>query len=101
VLEWVVSAALRETGNFPIQSTAQGTVKLVMAQTEDDRHEMKLMDLVHPQLQIHDELLYACHKSVAEDWGAHVAYRFENCVELEVPIKAGVVTAQTWGSLPK
>lgn len=101
VLEWVVSAALRETGNFPIQSTAQGTVKLVMAQTEDDRHSMGLTKLVHPLLQIHDELLFECHRSIADDWAAHVAFRFEQCVELEVPIKAGSAQAHTWGSLPK
>lgn len=101
VLEWVVSAALRETGNFPIQSTAQGTVKLVMAQAEDDRLEMGLTDVVRPVLQIHDELLYECHRSVADDWAAHVAYRFENCVRLDVPIKAGTAQAHNWGSLPK
>jgi DNA polymerase-1 len=101
VLEWVVAAALRETGNFPIQSTAQGTVKLVMAQTEDDRHAMGLENVVWPQLQIHDELLYACHQSVAEDWAEHVKSRFEYCVRLEVPIKAGSAMAPTWGSLPK
>lgn len=101
VLEWVVSAALRETGNFPIQSTAQGTVKLVMAQSEDDRQEMKLTPLVRPLLQIHDELLYECHKSVADDWAGHVAYRFENCVQLDVPIKAGTAQAHNWGSMPK
>lgn len=101
VLEWVVAAALRETGNFPIQGTAQGTVKLVMARTEDDRHEMGLEDVVWPQLQIHDELLYACHRSVADDWAEHVKMRFEQCVRLEVAIKAGSAMAPNWGSLPK
>ena len=101
VLEWVVAAALRETGNFPIQSTAQGTVKLVMAQSEDDRRGMGLTELVWPQLQIHDELLYVCHTSVADDWAAHVSSLFERCVELAVPIKAGSAQGRTWGSVPK
>lgn len=101
VLEWVVSAALRETGNFPIQSTAQGTVKLVMAQVEDDRQQMGLTEYVKPLLQIHDELLFECHRSIADDWAAHVALRFEGCVGLEVPIKAGAAQGLTWGSVPK
>lgn len=101
VLEWVVSAALRETGNFPIQSTAQGTVKLAQAIVEDDRQEMGLTKLVHPLLQIHDELLFECHKSVADEWAEHVKWRFEHLVELEVPIKAGSAQAETWGKLPK
>ena len=101
VLEWVVSAALRETGNLPIQGTAQGTIKLVMAQVEDDRHQMGLTEVVKPQLQIHDELLYVCREDVAVDWAEHVKMRFEQCIELEVPVKAGAAMAATWGSVPK
>lgn len=101
VLQWVVSAALRETGNFPIQSTAQGTVKLAMAQVYDDLEEMGLFDVAQPVLQIHDELLFECRADVAEEWGAHVAYRFEHCVRMDIPIKAGTAQAATWGSLPK
>ena len=100
-LEWVVSAALRETGNLPIQGTAQGTIKLVMAQVEDDRQAMGLTEVVKPQLQIHDELLYVCREDVAVDWAEHVKMRFEQCVRLDVPIKAGAAKAATWGSVPK
>jgi DNA polymerase-1 len=101
VLQWVVSAALRETGNFPIQSTAQGTVKLVMAEVYDDMAGMKMFDVAHPILQIHDELLFECRKDVADELAGHVQYRFENCVRLDVPIKAGAAQSLTWGSLPK
>lgn len=101
VLEWVVSAALRETGNFTIQSTAQGTVKLTMAAVHDDWEMAHYQQVVHPLLQIHDELLFECRKDVADEWAAHVASRFETCVELRVPIKAGSAQSLTWGSLPK
>lgn len=101
VLQWVVSAALRETGNFPIQSTAQGTVKLVMAEVYDDMAGGGLLEVAHPILQIHDELLFECRADMAEEIAAHVTYRFENCVRLEVPIKAGSAQSLTWGSLPK
>lgn len=99
VLEWVVSAALREVGNFPIQSTAQGTVKLAMAAVHDDMAGME--DVAHPLLQIHDELLFEARADVAEELAAHVSWRFETCVELDVPIKAGSAQSLTWGSLQK
>lgn len=100
-LEWVVSAALREAGNFPIQSTAQGTVKLTMAAVYDDLVEMRMFDVAHPLLQIHDELLLECRADVADELGAHIAHRFETCVEFTVPIKASTAKADNWGSLPK
>lgn len=101
VLEWVVSAALREVGNFPIQSTAQGTVKLTMAAVQDDLEQGHMLDVIHPLLQVHDELLFEVREDVADELGAHVAWRFETCVELTVPIKAGVAKALTWGAMPK
>lgn len=101
VLQWVVSAALREAGNFPIQSTAQGTVKLAQAVVMDDIDRMKLHKLVQPQLQVHDELLFRCHRSIAQDWMEHVKEVFENIVRLAVPVKAGGAMAYAWGSIQK
>ena len=101
VLEWVARAALREAGNFPIQSTAQGTIKLTMAAVYDDLAEGHLLEIVHPLLQIHDELLFECRQDIADELAAHVKYRFETCVQLDVPIKADSAQALTWGSLIK
>jgi DNA polymerase-1 len=101
VLMWVVSAALREAGNFPIQSGAQGTVKLVMAEVWDILEQGDMLDVCHPLLQLHDELLFECRESVADDIGQITASCFENCVQLDVPIKASVVKANSWGSLEK
>lgn len=98
---WVVSSSLREGANFPIQSTAQGTVKLVMAQVQADLEEGSLLDVVHPLLQIHDELLFECRRDMADELAAHVSHRFENCVQLRVPITASSAQAPNWGSLPK
>lgn len=101
VLDWVVSAALREVGNFPLQSGAQGTIKLVMAQIFDEFEEMNLFEDAQPLLQVHDELLFSVREDLAEEVGAHVADRFENVCRLQVPIKAGIAIADDWGSLPK
>lgn len=103
VLPWVVGSALREGANHPMQSGAQGTIKLVMAEGDDDFQEMGLYrdEIVFPLLQVHDELLFEVREDMATDVGEHVKYRFENCARLEVPIEASWVTAPTWGDLEK
>lgn len=101
VLKWVVSAVLREAGNFPIQSTAQGTVKLTMAAVYDDMQAGGMFDFAHPVLQVHDELLFEVRKDMREELAELVKWRFENCVRLTVPIKASAAWADSWGRLPK
>lgn len=96
---WVVSTACREGGNMPIQGGAQGTVKLTMAAVQDDLEAAKMLDVVHPLLQVHDELLFETREDVAMEIAQHTAYRFETCVHLCVPIKASCAMAKTWGGL--
>lgn len=100
--DWVVQSALREIGNFPYQGGAQGTIKLVMAQVEDEFVDMGLYDeFAEASLQIHDELLFLVKENMADEIGHHVSNRFENCVRLAVPIKAGQAKAYKWGLMPK
>lgn len=101
VLKWVVSAGLREAGNFPIQSTAQGTVKLTMAAVYDDMVAGKLFSVAHPLLQVHDELLFEVRNDFRDELAEHVKWRFETCVRLSVPIQAGIAHAESWGLMPK
>lgn len=105
VLDWVVSASLREGSNFPMQAGAQGTIKIVMAAVNDDLEAGggTLLDVVSPLLQVHDELLSEVREDVADEWNDLVAYRFESMFDgcFEVDIKAGKSKAQTWGDLPK
>lgn len=102
VIPYVQSSALREAGNFPYQSGAQGTIKLTMAEVHDDLTTTKMLGtVVHPLLQIHDELLFEAREDVAEELRDHVVSRFQTCAPLRVPIKAGGVIARTWGDLEK
>jgi DNA polymerase I len=100
VLEWVVSSALREAGNFPIQSGAQGIIKIAMAALSDDI-DNGLNDVVHELLQVHDELVFECREDVAEELGELAKVRMETAVPLTVPIKASMSIANTWGDLDK
>lgn len=102
---WIVASALREVGNFPYQSGSQGTIKLTMAEVEDEfvkqKIYMELGGICEAALQIHDELLFVVREDETEAIGSYVSSVFENCVELSIPIKAGAAQAHNWGSMPK
>lgn len=101
VLEWVVSAALREGSNMPLQGTAQGTMKITMGQLWDDWEKGNLFEVAHFLLQVHDEILFEVREDIADEVADLVKHRFENCVRLRAPIKASAAKADTWGNLPK
>jgi DNA polymerase-1 len=101
VLDWVVAAGLREIGNFPYQSGAQGTIKLTMAAVQDDLEQGSLLEVVHPLLQVHDELLFEVRDDLVDDLSALVEHRFRTCAPLEVEIEASSASAYNWGSLEK
>lgn len=99
---WVISAALREAANFPIQSGAQGIMKLAMAMVMDALRIGRMLGvIIDPVLQIHDELLFVVLREYAEEMGAFISDLFESVVELSIPIKASTAMANNWGSMPK
>lgn len=98
---WVVSAALREVGNFNYQSSSQGVIKISMAQIDTEFEDNHVYDLVQPHLQIHDELLMTARADVVEDVGQHIKDVFEHCVKLRIPLKASASTADSWGKISK
>jgi len=100
--EYLVNQTLRELGNFPVQSTAQGPVKLSMAESFDELEACgALGEVVNPLLQVHDELLFEARESDAQEIGQYVIEVMENSVRLRVPLKAEMGTAVTWGDLVK
>lgn len=103
VHQWVVTTALREASNFPIQSTAAGTLKLTMASLYDEwKNDIGLQEICEFKLPIHDELVVECREDTAQDVGEWIKWHFENCVRLSVPIKAEYSDpAPNWGSISK
>lgn len=102
VHEWVVSAALREAGNMPIQGFACGTLKLAMAQVQTELTQTKMYGRVWwPLLPVHDEILSECRADVAEEIGEYISDVFRNCVKLRVPLDAEWAQAESWGKLVK
>ena len=101
VHSWVVSEAFREAGNFPVQSDATGILKLSMAAIYDDLEYGNMLDVVHPLIIVHDEIIGECRDDVADEFGELSKFRMENAVQLLVPIKAEPVKAPTWGDIEK
>lgn len=100
---WVVSAALREAANMPVQGTACGTLKLTMAALYPEWIQDKgLQEICSFLLPVHDELVVECREDTAQDVGEWIKYHFENCVKLSVPIKAEYSDpAPSWGLISK
>lgn len=80
--------AYRAAINHPIQATAAEILKI--AQKNIWKNVLPLYwesDIfVQPILSVHDELIFECHKSVAEEVQAMVIYEMENAVKLCVPV---------------
>ncbi len=102
VLEWVVSAALREAANLPYQGSAQGCLKISMASIQDDLEFGGMLEVAHPLLQVHDELVFECREDIAADLGALVKHRMETSCQLDgLNIVANTAIAESWGTLEK
>ncbi len=105
VLDWVVSACLREGSNFPMQAGAQGTIKIVMAAVNDflEAGSGAMQEVVKVLLQVHDELVFEVREDVADELNEYVKYLFETLFEgcFAVDIRGSVAKATSWGLLPK
>jgi len=92
---WIQSAALREAGNMPIQSGAQGVLKLAMAQIEAECDTVfRSNDIyVEPLLQVHDELIWDVAEEYVEGVSDYLGQVMGGVMQLRCPLKS----ADGWG----
>lgn len=90
---------LRACGSHGIQSSAQGTIKLAMAEIWDTICREKLP--IEPILQIHDELLFEGDEDAMDECLNRFGEIMERCVMLSVPIRWNAGSGYDWGSLEK
>lgn len=98
----VVNAGLRQAGNLPIQSSAQGTIKLAMAEVMDGPVEyyQAYQDVIcWPLLQVHDELVFEMSEDIAEEAGQWVHDIMVEAVPLSIPVRASIEIGEKWGDL--
>ena len=83
---WKRSAAERQAGNFPIQSSAGSMLK----------HAIVLLEKVLPKydvniaLQVHDELIFDCPKDITLEALTEIQQTLENVIELSVPVRCDI-----------
>jgi DNA polymerase-1 len=91
---------LRQAGNHPIQSGAQGIIKTAMyEQLAVFDYFRSYNEVCEPLLQIHDETLVECSLPIAQDFAAMGQAVLSSCVPLSIPVLASGDIAENWGSI--
>lgn len=95
---WIKSAALREAGNMPIQSGAQGVLKLAMAQIEDETEiAFRSNNIrVEPLLQVHDELIWDIEEDKVDAVSGYFGEIMNQVVRLRAPLKSEASAGKRW-----
>jgi DNA polymerase-1 len=97
----IVEAGLRQSGNFKIQASATGTMKLFLAKLYLEYIVKKYKETVYPLLSIHDEGLFEVREDVADEFMYDAGYEMERVVRLDVPIQYSTAKGYSWGGLEK
>ncbi len=97
----VQNEAYRQAINHPIQSGAQGVIKLAMAGIWNDVLPAYWREghWVEAILQVHDELLFEADEAVMPTLGPLVTSQLEGAYKLRVPITASGAIGKNWRQL--
>ncbi len=92
---------MRQAGNHPVQSGAQGIIKTAMYELGALIAYFRSYPGVvcDPLLQIHDEIITECSQDIAPDYALMSQEVMSRCVPLSVPVLASGDVAEDWGSL--
>lgn len=102
---WIVSAGIRQAGNFPIQDLAATQLKLAMAECEDIFVGLLGRGMwVWPELPVHDQLITEVEEESAEEVGDLCREVFRGVMlnpetgedYSRVPIEADVEVMDRW-----
>ena len=88
--------ALRAAINAPIQGYEADLMRTAMIQVYNEiikpnNSKIKMI------MQVHDEMIFECDKSVANDFAKQIQSVMENIAKLSVPLRAEYVIAPFWG----
>jgi DNA polymerase I len=103
VLTDKVESGLRQSGNMPIQASAQGIIKLAMAELTPIVSYYQWFRssgvVCLPLLQVHDELIFEVSPDIADEFKETCRYIMRNAVRLDVPVDSSADVAERWGDL--
>jgi DNA polymerase-1 len=94
----VMSAAIREAVNMPIQGGEADIMRLAMVKI-DSLIKEKYQGLVYMQLQIHDELIFEAKNEVLNDFKIELREIMENIVKINVPLEVNISHGNNMGKL--
>ena len=90
----------RKAGNHFEQSSAQGVIKLAMAELTPVFELFNRSNTCLPLLQIHDQILVEVDQSIADEVGLVGQYTFEHAAPLNnVPTLSSLDISDNWGDL--
>ena len=95
----VRNEGLRKAGNHYEQSSAQGTIKLAMAELSPVYEELHRSFTCVPLLQIHDEILTECDAYYAKEVSEEISNIMSKASPLSVPVESSSDCAERWGDL--
>jgi DNA polymerase I len=90
---------LRKAGNHYEQSSAQGTIKLAMAELVPVYQEMHQSFTCVPLLQIHDELISEVDQYYAQEVAGEISQVMSGASPLDVPVESSSDYGERWGDL--
>ena len=86
--------AERNAINAPIQGTAADMIKLAMINIDREIYARKLKSRM--TLQVHDELVFDCHKQEIDELKSIVKAGMQNALPLLVPVEVEMNTGLNW-----
>ena len=95
----IVEEGLRYAMNQPIQSGAQGVIKLAMGRIWTEMQEEIKGDIMRPLLQIHDDLLFECRDEDVPWIVPVIQGIMESTVQLTIPTPVSPKAGKRWGSM--
>ena len=84
--KWKIFGAQRQAGNFPIQAGAGTILKRAIVDLETVLPQYDS----HILLQVHDELVFDCPRSISAEALTHIQRTMENAVKLRCPVRCDV-----------
>lgn len=95
----IKNEGLRKAGNHYEQSSAQGTIKLAMAELTPTYEELNINFTCVPLLQVHDELISEVDKYYAQDVAYEISRIMSKASPLDVPVESSSDFGERWGDL--
>lgn len=88
--------AMRAAINAPIQGYEADLMRFAMIMVYNNL-VLPNADKIKLIMQVHDEMIFECDESVADEFANKIQHTMENIVKISVPLRADYVIAPFWG----